>query len=168
MDEKSDIEIIVKQYLKSVYNFVFRIVGNENEASDITQEVFIKVWKNLSKIDESKNFKTWIFAIARNTTIDWLRKRKNISFSKIESEDNYFEENIEDIEPLPDEIFIKKELAKEVEEALTKIRPDFREIILLRYVEDLTFEEISEIVDKPLNTVKSHHLRALSALRKFF
>ena len=86
------------------------------------------------------------------------RKRKSIYFSD--------EEDVADIEPLPDEIFIRKELGKELENALSKIRLDFREIILLRYTEELTFEEISEIVGKPLNTVTSHHLRALNTLRK--
>lgn len=154
----NDFEVIMNRYLKSVYNFAFRLSGNEGEASDITQEVFIKVWKNIKKFDPDKNFKTWIFAVARNTTFDYLRKRKSIYFSD--------EEDVADIEPLPDEIFIRKELGKELENALSKIRLDFREIILLRYTEELTFEEISEIVGKPLNTVKSHHLRALSALRK--
>jgi RNA polymerase sigma-70 factor, ECF subfamily len=152
------IEEIIKRYLKSVYGFVFRLSGNESETSDITQEVFIKVWKNIKKIDPDKNFKTWIFTIARNTTFDFLRKRKNVYFSD--------EEDVVDIEPLPDEVFMRKELGEELEIALSKIRPDFREIILLRYTENLTFEEISEIVGKPLNTVKSHHLRALAALRK--
>lgn len=161
-----EIEQLIKQHLKSVYNFVYRIAGNRSEAEDITQEVFIKVWRNLGKFKPEQNLKPWIFAIARNTTLDSLRKRKNISFSRLDSDDQSFEETLSDMEDLPDEIFMRKELAKELEEALSKIRPDFKEIILLRYMEDLNFEEISEIVGKPLNTVKSHHRRALSAIRK--
>jgi RNA polymerase sigma-70 factor (ECF subfamily) len=178
-----DIEQLIKEYLKSIYNFVYRIVGNKNEAEDITQEVFIKVWKNITpptshlaslelRGASQPSLKPWIFKIARNTTIDFLRKRKNITFSQIDSQINagdsqkYFEGNIEDTEDLPDEIFIKKELGKELENALSKIRIDFKEIILLRYMEEMTFEEIAEIVDKPLNTVKSHHHRALASLRK--
>jgi RNA polymerase sigma-70 factor, ECF subfamily len=164
MDEK--IEVIIKQHIKLVYNFAFRLSGSESDAADIAQESFIKIWKNIEKFDPDKNFKTWILAITRNTTIDWLRKRKNISFSKLGDDEKTFEENIVDIEPLPDEIFYKKELALELENALSKIRPDFREIIFLRYTQNLTFEEISEVVGKPLNTIKSHHLRALSAIRK--
>jgi len=167
-----DIEPIINQYLKPVYNFVFRIVGNKNETEDITQEVFIKVWKNLEKFKSEQNLKPWIFKIARNTTFDYLRKRKNISFSQLDSQINVndnqksFAENIEDTEDLPDEIFMKKELGQELEKALAEIRLDFREIILLRYIEELNFDEISEIVGKPLNTVKSHHHRGLADLRK--
>jgi len=170
MDKKYDIETIIKQHLKPVYSFVFRFSKNESEASDITQEVFIKIWKNLNKFDPEKNFKAWIFTIARNTAIDHIRKNKDIAFSKLdaqfEEDEKTFEETLPDIEPLPDEIFMKKELGGEVERALAKIRPDFREIILLHYVEGLTFEEIGKIVGKPLNTVKSHHRRALNILRK--
>jgi RNA polymerase sigma-70 factor, ECF subfamily len=160
----SQLENIIEQHLKSVFNYVYKIVRNRGETEDITQDVFIKVWKNFDKFDAVKNFKTWLFAIARNTTIDHLRKDKDILFS--EKAEN-FEESITDIEPLPDEIFVKKELGKELEIALSKIRPDFREIILLHYTEDMTFEEISEVVEKPLNTVKSQHRRALATLRKF-
>lgn len=165
----NDFENIINQYLKPVYNFIFRIVGGRGEAEDITQETFVKVWKNLNKIDPKKNIKTWLFAIARNTAIDFLRKRKNILFSELDlsaQEDaTKFEEKLRDIEPLPDEIFMRKELGKELENVLLKIRPDWREIILLYYSENMTFKEISEVVNKPLNTVKSHHLRALHQIR---
>lgn len=176
MKNLNDIEAIIKEYINPVYNFVFRLCGSAEEADDITQDVFIKVWKNLKKFNPEKNFKTWIFTIARNTTFDWLRKRKNISFSQVDSlinsgiendDKKEFKEGIVDIGPLPDEIFVNRELAKELENALSKIRPDFREIILLHYTEGLTFEEISKIVGKPLNTVKSQYRRALHQIRTF-
>lgn len=167
-----NIEALVKEHLGPLYRFVYRIVKDESEAEDIVQKVFVKVWKNLAKFDREQNFKTWIFTIARNTAVDYLRKNKNISFSELDARadtETSFSENIRDLEPLPDEIFIKKEsdreLSQKLEEALSKIRPDFREIILLRYVENLEFSQIAEIVGKPLNTVRSQHLRGLKALR---
>jgi len=171
-----NIEQLIEEHLKSVYNFVYRIVNDKDETEDIVQEVFVKVWKKITPPSPSynkkgsQNLKSWIFTIARNTTIDYFRKRKNVNFSQMDSQtdsdEKSFEENITDIEPLPDDIFMKKELGNELEKVLTKIRPDFREIILLHYTEDLTFAEIAEITGKHLNTIKSHHLRALSALRK--
>ena len=167
---EKNIKSIINEYLNPIYSYVFRITGDTAETEDISQEIFIKVWKNINKIDPKQNFKTWIFTIARNTAVDWLRKRKNILFSQLDSKDEEnersFEETLADIEPLPDEIFQRKERVKDLEKALLKIRFDFTEILLLHYVEGMTFQEISEVIGKPLNTVKSQHRRALSALRK--
>jgi RNA polymerase sigma-70 factor (ECF subfamily) len=79
-DEKS-LEILIEQYLKPIYSFVYRYTGSASNAEDITQDVFVRVWKNLKKFDQNKKFKTWIFSIAKNAAIDWLRKKKTISLS---------------------------------------------------------------------------------------
>ena len=73
--DENSLEILIGQYLKPIYSFIYRYVGNASEAEDITQEVFVRVWKNLKKFDQNKKFKTWIFGIAKNASIDWLRKK---------------------------------------------------------------------------------------------
>jgi len=78
-DEKS-LGFLIKRYLKPIYNFVYRYVSEAASAEDITQETFVKVWKNLNKFDQRKHFKTWIFCLAKNTAIDFLRKKKEIHF----------------------------------------------------------------------------------------
>jgi RNA polymerase sigma-70 factor (ECF subfamily) len=158
---------LIARYLKSVYNFVYRTSGAPDEAHDITQEIFIKIWKHIKKFDVTQNFKTWLFTIARNTTIDWLRKRKNFVFSELGTEENdYFESSIPDAEPLPDELFQKRELHDLLEHALMQIPFDYKTIILLHHTDDLTFEEIAKVVKKPMNTVKSQYRRGIMALRK--
>ncbi len=162
-------EEIITEYLKLVYNFVYRFVGDQAMAEDITQETFVKVWKNLKKFNQKQNFKTWIFTVARNTAIDWLRKKRNITFSELdrnlEEGKISFEENIVNLEPLPDEVFEKKELVQKLEKILSQIHPDFREIIILHHTEEMTFEEVARIVGKPVNTVKSQYRRALHQIR---
>lgn len=160
---------IVTKYNKSVYNFVFRLMGDRDEAFDLTQEVFIKIWKNIHKYDGRASLKTWIFKISRNTTIDWLRKRKPILFSNIKTENNesFFEEDILDLEPLADELFEQNELALILERALENVSLEQKTIVILHYKEGLTFEEISEILGKPMNTVKSTYRRALKILKKY-
>ena len=74
-DEKS-LEILIHRYLKPIYNFVYRYVNNKQEAEDVTQEVFVKTWRNLKKFKRNKSFKTWIFSIAKNTAIDSFKKKK--------------------------------------------------------------------------------------------
>ena len=158
---------ITDRHLRSVYSFVYRLCGNTDESSDITQEVFFKVWKNIKKFDMKQGFKTWLFTIARNTTFDFLRKKKEIVFSKIDNEDgDSFAHTIPDVEPLPDEVFHRKELSKVVENILESLSVDYKTVVILHHIEGLTFEEIGEVVGKSANTVKSQYRRALLQLRK--
>ena len=107
---------LVELHIKSAYNYVYRLCKDKSDAKDITQEVFLKVWKNIKKYKPEQNFKTWLFAIARNTTVDWLRKKKHIPFSHFENQDgeNDFVENIADPGPLPDEVFVPLSIANPV------------------------------------------------------
>lgn len=167
-DPQLTIEAILKSYLKPVYGFVCRLSGNTNEAEDITQDVFLKVWKNLDRYDPKQDFKAWLFTIARRTTIDWLRKRQPVLFSslgQIDHEDN-FADYLIDSEPLPMELFERAELTKILTDALDQLSLDQRTVILLHLEQDLTFDAIASIVDRPLNTVKSQYRRGLIALRQ--
>jgi len=157
---------LIDRYTPSIYNFSLRFVSAEY-AKDITQDVFIKVWKNLKKFNSQKaSFKTWIFAIARNTIIDYLRKKKIVSFSFLDTEEENFESNIEDEVILPDEALIKLEDKELLNKLLEELPINYREVLILYYQEDVTFKEIGELLGKPLNTVKSYHRRALILLKK--
>jgi RNA polymerase sigma-70 factor (ECF subfamily) len=161
-DEKS-LEILVKRYLNPLYVFLYRYVGNKEDAENITQDSFVKTWRNLKKFDRSKSFKTWLFSIAKNTATDFLRKKKNISFSGFEKEDGV--DNFIDPAPLPQEIFERKELNKILNSAIKKLSLDNQTVLFLRYNDHFTFKEISDILGEPVNTVKSRHRRALILLR---
>jgi RNA polymerase sigma-70 factor (ECF subfamily) len=158
---------LVHRHLSAVYNFAYRF-GGRDEADDIAQETFFKVWKNLKKFHPDGNFKTWLFQIARNTTIDHMRKKRDLAFSKFENAEgeNFLEETLADTEPLADEIFARAEKEKHLEKTIEKLSPIYREVLLLYYQNNFTFEEIAKILKKPLDTVKSQHRRALERLRK--
>ncbi|OGI26269.1 MAG: hypothetical protein A3J76_04505 [Candidatus Moranbacteria bacterium RBG_13_45_13] len=165
-DEDAFAEII-KIYLKPVYNFVYRLVGDHDTAEDLTQETFVKVWKNLKKFDQKRNLRTWLFTIAKNTTFDFFKKKKEIPFSSFADEEGEsWLENITDDNILPDEILERNNLAEELEKILQKLPPHYRVILLLHYKEDFSLHEIAEIIDKPYNTIKSRHQRGLARLRK--
>lgn len=162
---------LIDRHTKSVYNFVYRLTDDPTRAEDITQETFIKAWKHLKTFRLEENFRTWIFTIARNTTIDHLRKKHTLPFSvlskkNIDGDVLAFEETLESLEPTPEEIAVLNEQKVFLERALFQISASSREVLLLRYNEDLTFDEIGKIVGKPLHTVKSQHRRALQELRK--
>jgi RNA polymerase sigma-70 factor (ECF subfamily) len=161
---------LVRRYIKSIYNFVYRLCGNASDVEDISQEVFVKVWKNLKKYRVGESVRAWIFTIARNTTIDWLRKRKNFVFSDFENAEgeNPLTATLADASPLADEIFAEREDRAVLESALAQLSFAHREVLLLHYMEGLTFDEIGKILQHPLHTVKSRHQRALLKLREMY
>ena len=158
---------IMKIYLKPIYNFVYRLVNDRDAAEDLTQETFVKVWKNLKIFDQDKNFRTWLFTIAKNTAFDWLKKKKEIPFSTFtDDEGENWLENISSDEILPDEILERENIVEEFEKILEKIPVHYRAILLLHYKEDFSLHEIAEILGEPYNTIKSRHQRGILKLKK--
>lgn len=146
--QNEQVEELVKKYLTPVYSFVFRLVRDKDVAEDITQDTFIKAWK---KIDDTQNVRAFLFTIARNLAYDYFRKNK----------DEYFEDELEvpDTAPLAPELLDNEEIIK-------NLSHKHLELILLHDVEDMTFEEIADIVDRPMNTVKSQYRRAVYDLHQ--
>jgi RNA polymerase sigma-70 factor (ECF subfamily) len=182
LDEKDDKELVqgyldgqeevlpylINKHLKSVYRFVFGLVLDEAVAEDITQDVFVKVWKKLKSYDSNHSFKTWLFAVARNTTIDYFRKKKDIVFSKFDSEEdnNFIAETLVDEEPLIDEVLSRVQDMTVFNEAIKQLQSIYREVLIMRYTNDLSVEEISEILKRPIETVKSQHRRGILHLKE--
>ena len=168
-NEQEALKLLIGRYTSSLFNFTARL-SNRNDAPDIVQDVFIKTWKNLRNFDPTRaSFKTWIFTIARNTTTDFLRKKRSLLFSDIQTDDeniNSFAENIPTDDLLPDLALEKLEDAQFLNDTLDKLRLDYKEVLILHYQEEMTFEEIGKVLGKSLNTVKSQHRRALIELRK--
>ncbi len=165
--DESSLQTLISRHLRSIYNFAYSIVGGDSEADDVVQEAFVKIWKNLKKFNPEKGFRTWAFSITRNTAIDYLRKRKAIPFSHFDDEkEGQFAESIKDGEALADELFDLMHQNKEVAKAIDSLPEIYREIISLKLAEDMTFEEMAEIMGESVNTIKSRHRRGVILLRK--
>jgi len=173
--DKKALAVLISRYLKPIYGFIYRHIGSAVEAEDITQEVFVRVWRHIKKFNRQKSFRAWIYRIARNASIDFLRKsrlvsgeRKSILFSELENAEgeNPLVDNLADPAPLPDEIFARADLADLLNQTLERLPAPYRLVLFLYYNEHLNFREIAELNDEPIDTVKSRHRRALIALRK--
>ena len=166
---QSAFDELVKRYLHPIFVFSRRMTGSDATAEDVTQETFVKVWKMLGRYHTTNTFKSWLFAIARNTAIDYLRKKKLPVVSSFDTSEgkNLLAETISDPDTLPDNLIEKAENKKLVESALEVIPIADREILILHYSDGLTFDAIGKIVKKPLNTVKSRHRRAMAKLREY-
>jgi RNA polymerase sigma-70 factor (ECF subfamily) len=159
---------LTARHLRGVYSFALRLVGDGAAAEDISQETFLKAWKNLKKYDKrSSKFKTWLLSIARNTAIDYLRKKKHVPLSAFENESgsNILAETVADSGELAPQMLERLDDARELHAVLEQLSSKHREILLLYYTNDCTFEEIADMLGEPANTVKSRHRRALAALR---
>lgn len=167
--DQESLELLIKRYLKPIYSFVCRYINDVQNAEDITQEVFIKIWHNLEKFDQQKKFKTWIFVIAKNTAIDFFKKKKNIPFSMFENRSgkNKLIETLVDLSPLPDEFFYHASLVQTLSRAMKRLSPQYRMVLSLHYNDHFNFREIAESLAEPLNTIKSRHRRALILLKKY-
>ncbi len=156
-DEES-LEVLIKRYLRHIYSFVYKNISNQEAAEDITQEVFIKVWRNLKKFKHEKKFSTWIFTIAKNASIDFLRKKKTATIALNE---NLAIEKSNFINDIDNKNFIRK-----IHNVLQQLSPNYQAIILLKSESNLTFREIAENLNEPLNTIKSRYRRALITLKQ--
>jgi RNA polymerase sigma-70 factor (ECF subfamily) len=159
---------LMRRSLKPIYTFVRQYVPNTEEAEDIVQDTFFKAWKHIGRFSKGKKWKPWIFAIARNTALDYIKKKKAVPFSGMDSPDTdlQFSDTIEDTEPLAAELFEQLQSTQELTGVMTSLRPEYNSVLMLHYHQELTFEEIAIVMDMPMNTVKSWHRRALKQLKE--
>lgn len=163
---------LIRRYQRPVYSLIFRMVRNRELAEDLAQDTFVKVLNAIESYRPEYKFSSWIFKIANNAAIDHLRRR---SLDTLSLDGSPHAENSEAIEattlqvsdtaesPL-DEV-ANRELGTSIEAAIASLRPEYRSCILLRHVEGRSYEEIAEILELPLGTVKTYIHRARNELR---
>ncbi|MEI6305031.1 MAG: RNA polymerase sigma factor [Candidatus Taylorbacteria bacterium] len=159
---------LTRRYIKPIFNFVRRYTQSEEVAEDITQDTFFKVWKNVRQYKRGMKFRSWLYTIARNTSLDYIKKKKAASFSDLDDNANdlVFSDTLQDTEPLQAEIFDNVVMTETLSKTIRLLHPDHQTVITLHYQEELTFDEISKVLNRPMNTVKSWHRRALIHLRQ--
>ncbi len=160
-------DLLVKRYKEPLLNFVYRFVGEREEAEDIVQETFLRLFKNKHYYREIAKFSTWIYTIAGNLAKTELRRRKRrklLSISNFMSSDKDYDIPDEDSNPEREANTVITD--KIIQKAIDKLSPKFKQVILLRDVQGFSYEEIAEIVGIPLGTVKSRVNRARLKLQE--
>lgn len=160
-------DVLVRRYKNQLMNFVCRFVGNREEAEDIVQDTFVRLYRNKHSYRRIARFSTWIYTIAGNLAKTELRKRKGrrlLAISQLGCEDRDFE--IEDSAFDPEQEVEGTMKGAIIQREIDNLPPKFREVIILRDIQELSYEEISEIIKAPLGTVKSRVNRARLRLQK--
>jgi RNA polymerase sigma-70 factor, ECF subfamily len=160
---------IVNLYQHKLYQVCYRMLGNKQEAEDIAQEAFIRAYINLHSYDQKRKFSTWLYRIATNLCIDRIRKKKpdyylDAEVAGTDGLDMYSQ--IAADEQLPEEAVEQMELQDRIQYEISRLPDKYRSVIVLKYIEEMSLQEISEILDMPLGTVKTRIHRGREALRK--
>lgn len=163
-------EALILQHEKIVYNIAFRMMDGGEDVKDMAQEVFLKVYRNLERFDGKSAFSTWIYRIAVNTCIDEIRKRKGKQTysldAELEDEDGNYKKQFADEGGRPEEEMLRKELRGEVLAALETLSPEHKAAVILRDIRGYSYEEIAEMMQMPLGTVKSRISRGRAQLKE--
>lgn len=157
---------LVRLYETRVYHFILRMVRNHDDALDLAQETFLRMYRSLSLFRGESSFATWVFSIAHHLCIDFSRKNARKARFSFLTQDDAGLQNTADDRPGPEAAAENKLLAHEIDRALSAVSPEMREIFLLREVSGLQYAEIADLLDLELGTVKSRIARARVALQK--
>ena len=167
--ERGAFEKLVRRHRRPLVNHLYRQVGREEAASDLAQEVFLKVYLSLSSFDATYRFTTWLYRIASNCAIDFLRKKRppTCSLHSDTGDDRVAgaDATLAGHDPTPHELLRYRELQERLESAVSSLPDDFRQLILLRHRLHCRYDDIARITELPIGTVKNRIFRAREMLR---
>lgn len=161
-------EKLMLRYQKPIYNLALRTVGNAEDACDLAQEAFLRAWRSLGSVRSDGAFSTWLYRTTMNLCIDHLRASKRRKTVSLVMEDNGEEQTFDlpDTKPLPEEQVFAKADREAVRRAMDSLPIEHRQVLTLRILNDLPYEQIAEILQVPEGTIKSRIYRARTALAK--
>ncbi len=161
---------LMEKYRNALYRHIQRMVRDRGEVDDLVQECFIKAFSALSSYSSEYAFSTWLYKIATNHTIDYLRKKKLPTFSidkPIQTRDGELEYEVPDLTFRPDRHIVEDQRRQLIQEAIDALPPKYHRVIVMRHQQEKSYEEIARELDLPLGTVKAHIFRARALLYKY-
>jgi RNA polymerase sigma-70 factor (ECF subfamily) len=157
---------LLARYKGAIYDYCRRMVRGE-DARDLAQETFVKAFLSIKKFDERKRFSPWLFRIAHNLVIDYLRKKRAVIYSMTVTNDSETREiDFADGSKMPDELLSRKEIREAFDAALNSLDADYKEVLILRHREGLSYDEIANALGLPLGTVKARIHRGREKLKQ--
>lgn len=167
--DESAYKQLMENYRGAIYNLLYKMVHNREETEDLVQEAFMKAFKALPSFNEEYAFSTWLYKIAVNNCIDHIRKKRLKTYSldkPIRAKDGELEREFPDVSMSPDKGILSREKSKLIAQAIDELPENYKTVIVLRHNEEKSYEEIAQILDIPLGTVKARIFRAREMLKK--
>lgn len=161
---------LVDKYNRAMYFHILKMVRNQDIIEDLIQEVFMKAFDNLSSYNSDFAFSTWLYRIATNHSIDYLRKKKLQTYSidqPVDGKDGEMQVELPDNESETDDYIIRKQRHGIIHEAIDSLPDKYKQVIEMRHMEEKSYQEISDLLDLPLGTIKAHLFRARELLNKY-
>ena len=162
-------EQLLLEHQKNVYNLCYRMAGNPDDAMDLSQETFLRAWRFLDQYQFASAFSTWLYRLCSNICIDFLRRRRRQQTVPLTFEDADGEEQtyaVPDAQPLPEEQVELKLTRETLAAAMAQLLPEHRAVLQLRVVNEMSYEQIADVLDIQIGTVKSRLSRARNQLKK--
>lgn len=162
-------EQLLLEHQKNVYNLCYRMAGNPDDAMDLSQETFLRAWRCLDQYQFASAFSTWLYRLCSNICIDFLRRRRRQQTVPLTFEDADGEEQtyaVPDAQPLPEEQVELKLTCETLAAAMAQLLPEHRAVLQLRVVNEMSYEQIADVLDIQIGTVKSRLSRARNQLKK--
>jgi RNA polymerase sigma-70 factor (ECF subfamily) len=168
-NEQEAYRVLLAKYQRPVYGIIRRMIPSDEDARDLAQETFIRAFKHLTQFDQNRRFSSWLFRIAHNLCIDHYRRRRVQTVPMVRHSEGDDEEetwDLPDTGPSPAELFSDRERGRKLLLTVESLPPTYRVVILLRHQRGLAYEEIAEILELPLGTVKARIHRAHRLLKE--
>ncbi|SNS85231.1 RNA polymerase, sigma-24 subunit, RpoE [Anaerovirgula multivorans] len=161
-------ELLIASYQKRAFNIAYRMLGNLEDANDITQEALVKVYRSIHNFKGNSSFSTWLYSIVNNVCIDFIRKNKKAKLLYIDKQQDgeSYQREIPDEINTPECLFEKNEIKRMVHDAINQLNYEQRNIIILRDIQGFSYQEIAEMINVSVGTVKSRISRARSNLKE--
>ena len=165
--DETAFEALVTDNEKRIYNLCRRLVGNPEDAAELTQEAFLNAWRGLGRFQGESSFSTWLYRLASNACVDLLRREsRHRTAAGLSLDDEELNLDVPDETPSPQDEAERRELREEIERGLASLTPEHRQVLVLREIHQLSYDEIAETLDLDVGTVKSRVSRARRLLQE--
>lgn len=156
---------LVRRYEKQIFSMAYRLIGDYDEAADLAQEAFLRIYSQLGRYDPDKKFFSWMYRVAQNTCLNALAK-KPANVIPVERAEEYFGDDGQAGAGEPEQDYLNREIRRSIDQAIADLPDNYRDVIYLRYIEDMSYQQIADALDLPLSTVETRLFRGKKQLQQ--